>query len=63
MFTREIATSTPHLRTHVTGNTGFLILDRLEYLKTVVRLASERDDLGPDFTAWLATFVTEEMVR
>ncbi len=28
--------------------------DRLDYLKTVVRLASERDDLGPDFTrlAW-----------
>ena len=31
--------------------------DRLEYLKTVVRLASERDDLGPDFSAWLRTFV------
>jgi UTP--glucose-1-phosphate uridylyltransferase len=27
--------------------------DRLDYLKTVVRLASERDDLGPDLLAWL----------
>ncbi len=27
--------------------------DRLDYLKAVVRLASERDDLGPPFTAWL----------
>jgi UTP--glucose-1-phosphate uridylyltransferase len=31
--------------------------DRLDYLKTVVRLASERKDLGPDFTAWLREFV------
>ena len=35
--------------------------DRLEYLKTVVRLATERDDLGPDFAAWLKTFVAEEL--
>ncbi len=27
--------------------------DRLDYLKTVVRLAAERDDLGPDLLAWL----------
>ena len=27
--------------------------DRLDYLKAVVRLAGERDDLGPDFRAWL----------
>ncbi len=27
--------------------------DRLDYLKTVVRLASEREDLGPDLLAWL----------
>jgi UTP--glucose-1-phosphate uridylyltransferase len=32
--------------------------DRLDYLKTVVRLAAERDDLGPDFRAWLNDFVT-----
>jgi UTP--glucose-1-phosphate uridylyltransferase len=31
--------------------------DRLDYLKTVVRLASERDDLGPDFRQWLSEFV------
>jgi len=35
--------------------------DRLEYLKTVVRLAAERDDLGPDFSAWLKGYVTEEL--
>ena len=27
--------------------------DRLDYLKTVVRLASERDDLGPGLPPWL----------
>jgi UTP--glucose-1-phosphate uridylyltransferase len=27
--------------------------DRLDYLKTVVRLASEREDLGPELLAWL----------
>jgi UTP--glucose-1-phosphate uridylyltransferase len=27
--------------------------DRLDYLKTLVRLASERDDLGPPLLAWL----------
>ena len=31
--------------------------DRLDYLRTVVRLASERADLGPDFRAWLREFV------
>ncbi len=30
--------------------------DRLDYLKAVVRLASERSDLGPDFRTWLASF-------
>ena len=30
--------------------------DRLDYLKAVVRLASERDDLGPDFTSWLVEY-------
>jgi UTP--glucose-1-phosphate uridylyltransferase len=35
--------------------------DRLEYLKTVVRLAAERPDLGPDFTAWLKDFVGTEL--
>ena len=31
--------------------------DRLDYLKAVVRLAAERDDLGPAFREWLADFV------
>ena len=31
--------------------------DRLDYLRTIVRLASERDDLGPEFTAWLREYV------
>ena len=34
--------------------------DRLDYLKTVVRLASERADLGPDFRRWLQDFVGSE---
>jgi len=32
--------------------------DRLDYLKAVVKLASERDDLGPDLRDWLRDFVT-----
>ena len=35
--------------------------DRIEYLKTVVRLASERADLGPEFRPWLRDFVKTEM--
>ena len=31
--------------------------DRLDYLKAVVQLASERDDLGPGLRAWLREFV------
>jgi UTP--glucose-1-phosphate uridylyltransferase len=31
--------------------------DRLDYLKAVVQLAADREDLGPDFRAWLADFV------
>jgi UTP--glucose-1-phosphate uridylyltransferase len=31
--------------------------DRLDYLKAVIRLASERDDLGPPLRAWLHGFV------
>jgi UTP--glucose-1-phosphate uridylyltransferase len=31
--------------------------DRLDYLKAVVQLASERGDLGPDLRAWLRDFV------
>ncbi len=31
--------------------------DRLDYLKAVVRIASDREDLGPEFRSWLAEFV------
>ena len=31
--------------------------DRADYLRTIVRLASERPDLGPDFIEWLREFV------
>jgi UTP--glucose-1-phosphate uridylyltransferase len=31
--------------------------DRGDYLRTIVRLACERPDLGPDFRAWLTEFV------
>ena len=30
--------------------------DKLEYLKVVVRFATRRDDLGPDFRTWLDDF-------
>ncbi len=35
--------------------------DRGDYLRAIVRLACEREDLGPDFRAWLKTFVAEEL--
>lgn len=31
--------------------------DRLDYLKAIVQLASDREDLGADFRPWLKTFV------
>jgi UTP--glucose-1-phosphate uridylyltransferase len=34
--------------------------DRLDYLRTVVRLAFEREDLGPEFSRWLYDFVDEK---
>ena len=33
--------------------------DRLDYLKAVIRLASERDDLGPPLRSWLREFVAD----
>ncbi|MCZ2830189.1 UTP--glucose-1-phosphate uridylyltransferase [Modestobacter sp. VKM Ac-2986] len=33
--------------------------DKLDYLKAVVQLAVEREDLGPDFGPWLRSFVTD----
>jgi UTP--glucose-1-phosphate uridylyltransferase len=35
--------------------------DRGDYLRAIVRLACEREDLGPDFRDWLRHYVTEEM--
>lgn len=35
--------------------------DKLDYLKAIVQLASERDDLGPDFNEWLMSFVGSEL--
>ncbi len=35
--------------------------DRGDYLRTIVRLACERADLGPEFRSWLRTFVAKEM--
>ncbi|WP_406861436.1 UTP--glucose-1-phosphate uridylyltransferase GalU [Streptomyces sp. HUAS MG47] len=35
--------------------------DRGDYLRAIVRLACEREDLGPDFRSWLRRFVSEEM--
>jgi UTP--glucose-1-phosphate uridylyltransferase len=35
--------------------------DRGEWLRTVVRLACEREDLGPDLLVWLREFVAERM--
>ena len=35
--------------------------DRGDYLKAIVRLAAEREDLGPDFKTWLRGYVAEEM--
>jgi UTP--glucose-1-phosphate uridylyltransferase len=33
--------------------------DRLSYLQAVIRLASERDDIGPDLRTWLGEFVRD----
>ncbi|MGW7285831.1 UTP--glucose-1-phosphate uridylyltransferase GalU [Streptomyces sp. NPDC054847] len=35
--------------------------DRGDYLRAIVRLACEREDLGPEFRDWLRSFVNEEM--
>jgi UTP--glucose-1-phosphate uridylyltransferase len=35
--------------------------DRADYLRAIVRLACEREDLGPDFRTWLRTYVNEEI--
>lgn len=35
--------------------------DRADYLRTTVRLACERPDLGPEFRSWLCTYVDTEL--
>ncbi|OEV05185.1 UTP--glucose-1-phosphate uridylyltransferase GalU [Streptomyces oceani] len=35
--------------------------DRGDYLRAIVRLACEREDLGPDFRDWLRAYVNKEM--
>jgi len=58
-----LATMSPDLGGGVSGvvfrgrryDTG----DRADYLKAVVRIASDRDDLGPEFVQWLGEFVAE----
>lgn len=35
--------------------------DRGDYLRAIVRIACEREDLGPEFRSWLRRYVTEEM--
>ncbi|ARQ72410.1 UTP--glucose-1-phosphate uridylyltransferase GalU [Streptomyces marincola] len=35
--------------------------DRGDYLRSIVRLACERPDLGPEFRSWLRSYVREEM--
>lgn len=37
--------------------------DKGDYLRSIVRLACERPDLGPDFRDWLRRYVSEEMPR
>ncbi|MET7615929.1 UTP--glucose-1-phosphate uridylyltransferase GalU [Streptomyces sp. NPDC005408] len=36
--------------------------DRGDYLRAIVRLACEREDLGPEFRSWLRSYVTQEMM-
>ena len=35
----------------------FDVGNKLDYLKATVELAIERDDVGPEFSSWLADFV------
>lgn len=33
--------------------------DRLDYLKSIVRIAADREDLGPDFRSWLISYAAQ----
>jgi UTP--glucose-1-phosphate uridylyltransferase len=35
--------------------------DKAEYLRAIVQLACDREDLGPDFRTWLAAFAAERL--
>ncbi|MGW2492867.1 UTP--glucose-1-phosphate uridylyltransferase, partial [Streptomyces sp. NPDC001606] len=35
--------------------------DRGDYLRAIVRLACEREDLGPGFRSWLREYVGQEL--
>lgn len=37
--------------------------DKLSYLQAVIQLASEREDIGPEFTAWLREFCRSDQDR
>jgi UTP--glucose-1-phosphate uridylyltransferase len=37
--------------------------DKADYLRAIVRLACDRDDLGPEFLEWLKGFVAERLGR
>ncbi len=37
--------------------------DKLEYLKTMVSIASDRPEIGPEFCAWLKAFVSDREER
>lgn len=37
--------------------------DKADYLRAIVRLACDRDDLGPEFLQWLKTFVAERTAQ
>lgn len=43
----------------VFGGRRFDTGDRLSYLKTIVELATERDDLGAEFSSWLKDFSSQ----
>ena len=62
---RELTTRDPEAGGQVHGvlfkgrryDTG----DRADYLRAIVRLAAEREDLGPEFRSWLREFVGSEL--
>jgi UTP--glucose-1-phosphate uridylyltransferase len=35
--------------------------DKADYLRSIVQIACDREDLGPDFRAWLADFAAQRL--